>query len=133
MAVSTRSGWGVHAYCADLAPFREDCAAACYIPTTLGKEQRIIGLFFVPKIYPVKFMDVINLQATRPFTLRYLWGSAALENNNNASILLLDGDSVITERDAVIILENNLRNRIHSAHCFHFDVLRVQVEVKFTK
>lgn len=124
---------GIHTYSGGLAAFRDDCAVACHIPSTPNKEQRIIGLFFVPEIYPVKYMDTITLRAAKPFILRYLWGSAVLENNNNAFGLPLGNDAIITEKDATIILENNLRNQIHNCHRLYFDVLRIQVEVAFTK
>lgn len=124
---------GIHRYSSGLAAFRDDCAVACHIPFTPKKEQRIIGLFFVPEIYPVKYMDTITLRAAKPFMLRYLLGSAVLESNNNTFRLPLGNAAIITEKDATIILENNLRNQIHSCHRFYFDVLRIQVEVAFTK
>lgn len=124
---------GVHTYSGGLAAFRDDCAASCYIPTTLDREQRVIGLFFVPELYPAKYMDTITLRADEPFSLCYLWGSAVLENNNNAFGFPLGNDAIITEKDAVIILENNLHSQIHNCHRFYFDVLRIQVEASFSK
>lgn len=124
---------GIHTYSDGLAAFRDDCAVACHIPFTPNKEQRIIGLFFVPEIYPVKYMDTITLRATKPFMLRYLLGSAVLESNNNTFRLPLGNATIITEKDATIVLENNLRNQIHNCHRLYFDALRVQVEVAFTK
>ena len=40
----------------------EECAVACAIPTTSDRAQRLMALFFIPEIYPEKFMDAIWLQ-----------------------------------------------------------------------
>ena len=124
---------GVHCYSEGLGAFRDDCAVACSIPTTPNAEQSIIGLFFVPEIYPVSFMDVIRLKAAQPFMLRYLWGSAVLESNRNSFGFPLGSDAIRTEKDMIIIFQNGFHNQIHDCHRLYFDVLRFQVEVAFTK
>lgn len=120
---------GVHCYSGGLATFRDDCAASCFIPATPGTEQYIIGLFFVPEIYPAKFMDVIHLKADKPFRLRYIWGSAVLENNNNAFGFTIGNDSITTEKDGILVYEKDIRSQIHDCHRVFFDVLRIQVEI----
>lgn len=111
----------------------QDTALVCGIPTKAAKEQHILALFFIPEIYPVKFIDAVWLKADHPFVMKYVMGSAILESHVNSCGYILRHDTVIVEDDTTIILQNGLRNNILSCFAVQFDVLTIQVEIAFTK
>ena len=99
---------GIHSSSLGVGSMNEDCAVVCAIPTTSDKTQRLMALFFIPEIYPVKFMDAIWLHAKndRQFKLEYVFGSAALESNNDSRALPLRHDAITVEDDHIMILQN---------------------------
>ena len=107
----------------------EHTAIRCSIPGKAAAEQRITALFFVPGA-SVQFMDTIVLTSDCRFGLKYIIGSAVLENNHNPCGLPLSRDAVRIEAGQTIIFQNKLRKAVpNHRYQGYFDVLRLQIEV----
>ncbi|TGY91208.1 hypothetical protein E5329_22335 [Petralouisia muris] len=124
---------GIHSSSLGVGSMNEDCAVVCAIPTTSDKTQRLMALFFIPEIYPVKFMDAIWLHAKndRQFKLEYVFGSAALESNNDSRAFPLRHDAITEEDDHIMILQNGIEGEIPAFCTFAYDFIRFQVKVVF--
>lgn len=122
---------GIHSNSLGIAAMNEDCAVVCVIPTIPDETQRLMALFFIPEIDPIKFMDVIWLRAEngQRFRLEYVYGSAALEPNSDAHALPLRHEAITEEDDYTIILQNRLDGEIPAFCTFSYDFLRFQVKV----
>lgn len=124
---------GIHSSSLGIGIMNEDCAVVCAIPATSDKAQRLMALFFIPEIYPVKFMDAIWLQAegNQRFRLEYVYGSAALEANSDSRALALRHDAVTEEEDHIMILQNGIDEEIPAFCTFSYDFLKFQIKVIF--
>lgn len=122
---------GMHSCSLGIGSMSIDSAVVCAIPTKSADVQRLMALFFIPEIYPVKFMDMIYLKAPRPFRLEYVLRSARLESNNNSGGVILGEDAVELIDDEIVILQNGLEDLIPEYCTFNFDFLSLQVKVIF--
>lgn len=124
---------GIHSSSLGIGTMNEDCAVVCAIPTMPDKVQQLMALFFIPEIYPVKFMDAIWLQAEngQPFRVEYVYGSAALESNSDSRALALRHDAITEEEDHIMILQNGIDEEIPAFCTFTYDFLRFQIKVIF--
>jgi len=124
---------GMHSSSLGVGAMNEDCAVACAIPTTSDKVQRLLALFFIPEIYPVKFIDAIWLQAEngQKFRIEYVYGSAALESNSDSRALALQHDAITEEEDHIMILQNGIDKEIPAFCTFAYDFLRFRIKVLF--
>lgn len=122
---------GIHSSSLGIGAMNEECALACAIPTIPDETQRLMALFFIPEIDPVKFMDAIFLQAEngRRFRLEYVYGSAALEHNSDSHALPLRHEAVTEEDDHIMILQNGLDAELPAFCTFSYDFLRFQIKV----
>lgn len=124
---------GIHSSSLGVGSMNENCAVACAIPTTSDKTQQLMALFFIPEIYPVKLMDAIWLHAKndQQFRLEYVFGSAALESNNDSRALPLRHHAITGEDDHIMILQNGIEGEIPAFCTFAYDFIRFQVKVVF--
>ena len=124
---------GIHSSSLGGGSMNENCAVACAIPTTSDKTQQLMALFFIPEIYPVKLMDAIWLHAKndQQFRLEYVFGSAALESNNDSRALPLRHDAITGEDDHIMILQNGIEGEVPAFCTFAYDFIRFQVKVVF--
>ena len=124
---------GIHSSSLGSGAMNEDCAVACAIPTTPDRTQRLMALFFIPELYPVKFMDAIWLQTEKGqrFRIEYVYGSAALESNSDSRALALRHDAVTEEEDHIMILQNGIDEEIPAFCTFSYDFIKFQIKVIF--
>ena len=122
---------GLHSCSLGIGAMDREAAVVSGIPTKSSDVQRLAALFFIPEIYPVKFMDMVYLKAPQPFRLEYVLGSARLESNNNSGGVTLGDDAVELIDDEIIILQNGLEDLIPDYCTFNFDFLSFQVRVIF--
>lgn len=122
---------GIHSSSLGIGAMNEDCAVVCAIPAMPDKVQRLMALFFIPEIYPVKFMDAIWLQAEngQGFRIEYIYGSAALESNSDSRALALRHDAITEEDDHIMILQNGIDEEIPAFCTFTYDFLRFQIKI----
>ncbi len=126
---------GIHSSSLGIGAMDESCAVACMIPATSDETQRLMALFFIPEIDPVRFVDAILLRAEKgqKFRVEYIYGSAALEANNDSRALPLRHDAVTKEDDYIIILQNGLDGEIPDFCTFTYDFLRFQIKVIYVE
>lgn len=126
---------GIHSSSLGIGAMDENCAVACAIPATPDETQWLMALFFIPEIEPVKFMDGIWLRAEKgqKFRVEYVYGSAALEANNDSKALPLRHDAVIDGDDYIVILQNGLDGEIPAFCTFSYDFLRFQIKVIYVE
>lgn len=122
---------GIHSYSLGIGTMDRESAVVCAIPVKAAEVQRLMALFFIPELNPVRFLDAVFLKAPIPFRLEYVLGSARLESNNNSSGLTLGDDAVELIDDEIIILQNGLEDLIPDYCTFNFDFLSFQVKVVF--
>ena len=124
---------GLHSSSLGIGALNEDCAVACAIPSTPDETQRLMALFFIPEIDPVRIVDAIGLRAEngRRFRLEYVYGSAALESNSDSRALPLRHDTMTDEGDHIMILQNRIDEEIPAFCTFSYDFLRFQVKVTY--
>lgn len=122
---------GMHSSPVGVGVMNEDTALACAIPTTEDDVHKIMALFFIPELYPAQYMDVIWLQAEKPFHIEYVWGSAVLESNHDSRSLALRHDAVTEENDLLVIAQNGLDGEIPAFCTFSYDFIRLQIRVVF--
>lgn len=124
---------GMHSCSLGVGAMDRESAVVCAIPTKSAEVQRLMALFFIPEIDPVRFLDAVFLKASQPFKLEYVLGSARLESNNYSGGLTLNDDAVELIDDEIIILQNGLEDLIPDYCTFNFDFLSFQVKVVFDK
>ena len=111
------------------AALDEHTIIRCSIPGKAAAEQCITALFFAPEA-SVQFMDTVVLTSVCRFSLKYVIGSAVLENYHNPCGLPLSREAVRIEASQTIIFQNQLRkavpNHRYQGYC---DVLRFHVDV----
>lgn len=124
---------GIHSNSLGIGAMNEDCAVVCMLPTTMSDTHKLMVLFFIPEIYPAKFMDIIWLQAKQQkrFKMQYVYGSAILESNNDSRGLALHHDAIIEEDDCLMILQNGLTEEIPPFYTFNYDFLKFQIKIVF--
>lgn len=126
---------GIHSSSLGIAALNENCAVACVIPSTPDETQRLMALFFIPEIDPVRIVDAIWLRAEngQRFRLEYVYGSAALESNSDSRALPLRHNAITDEGDHIMILQNRIDEEIPAFCAFSYDFLRFQVKVTYTE
>lgn len=124
---------GIHSNSLGIGAMNEECAVVCTIPKLADETQRLMALFFIPDLYPAKFMDAIWLQAEdgQRFRVEYVYGSAALEQNSDSRALTLRNDAVTGDEDMLVILQNGLDGEIPSFCSYAYDFLKFQIKVIF--
>jgi len=115
------------------AAMPENALIYCVIPISVSTEQRISAAFFLPEA-ATEFVDTVVLKSDCRFRLKYIMGSAVLENHYSPCGLLLSREAAQVNPDHILIFQNGLRREIPSPRyqCY-FDVLRFEVEVCFIK
>ncbi len=122
---------GMHSSPVGTGAMDEDTVVACAIPTKADDVHKIIALFFIPELHPVKYMDAIWLKAEKPFHIEYVWGSAVLESNHDSRGLALRHNAITEDEDALIILQNGLDGEIPDFCTFSYDFIRFRIKVVF--
>lgn len=122
---------GIHSCSLGIGSMDKDSAVVCAIPTKSAEVQRLMALFFIPEIDPVRFLDAVFLKASQPFRLEYVLASARLESNSNSGGVILGEDAVELIDDEIVIIQNGLEDLIPDYCTFHFDFLSFQVKVIF--
>lgn len=120
---------GVHSNPIGIGVMDKDTAVVCGIPTTTDDVHRILALFFIPELHPVKYMDAIWLRAEKPFHIEYVWGSAVLESNHESRELALRHDAVTKDEDTLVILQNGLDGEIPDSCTFSYDFIKFQIRI----
>jgi len=126
---------GIHSSSLGIGAMNESCAVACMIPAIPDETQQLMALFFIPEIDPVRFVDAILLRAEKgqKFRVEYVYGSAALEANNDSRALPLRHDVVMEKDDHIVILQNGLDGEIPAFCTFSYDFLRFQIKVIYVE
>lgn len=122
---------GIHGSPVGAGVMNEDTVVACAIPTTTDNVHKIMALFFIPDLYPAKYMDVIWLQAEKPFHIEFVMGSAILECNNDSRGLALRHEAVTKEDNLIVIMQNGLDGEIPAFCTFSYDFIKFQIKVVF--
>lgn len=122
---------GMHSNPNGLRAFTRDSMAVCTIPVTEAKGQIISAMFAAHEIYPAIFMDYVGLYADVPFSLEFMYQSAALECNDGEKGLLLSDNAISFADDMIIISHDGLKGEIPAYCNYTYDFIRVQVRVVF--
>lgn len=122
---------GIHSSPVGVGVMNEDTAVACAIPTTTDDVHKITALFFIPDLYPAKYMDAIWLQAEKPFHIEFVMGSAILECNNDSRGLALRHEALTEEDGLILIMQDGLDGEIPTSCTFSYDFIKFQIKVVF--
>jgi len=109
----------------------EESVIFCAIPTKANYIQQITAAFDITE-KSVRFLDVIFLESTCPFTIKPVPDSLMVARHNTMCEIPIKYDS-IREDDRIIFVRNGLRRKVPNQFRVFFDVLSIQVEIVFEK
>lgn len=110
----------------------EHTTIICSIPTLPNCEQQIDCMFYPPRANPVKFRDAIWLVSNRPFIIKFIVGSAILENNSNLDIPLRN-ITVSVKRNKVILSCDKMKESLPNHYKYWFHALRIDVTIEYIR
>lgn len=109
----------------------EESAMLFALPAKTDYEQKIIAVFDIPGA-TAQFMDSVTLQSTCPFTITLVQDSAVLERHTHPCGIPITYSNARTN-DMMVLTRTGLRECTQDTCRVFFDVLRIQVEVVFSK
>lgn len=108
--------------------------AECMLSCTAEKINRILAIFSFPEIYPYVIQDMIILKSDKPFYVKPIYNSAALEDSNGTSRLPL-GEHAIRKPDKaddVIFIGHDQLTGVIPDYCsYSYDLLTFDIRVSF--